>query len=52
MSWTALENWHDSRDVFGASARLGLILVVAASIALAGSAVARAVELIPGPARK
>ena len=52
MGWTALENWHDSRDVFGASARLGLVLVVAGSIALAGSAVARAVELIRSRARK
>jgi NOL1/NOP2/fmu family ribosome biogenesis protein len=52
MSWTALGTWLDSRDVFGASARLGLVLVVAGSIALACSAVARAVELNRGRARK
>jgi uncharacterized membrane protein YhhN len=45
MSWTAIENWLDSRDVFGASASYGLLLVVAASVALAGAAVARGAEL-------
>jgi uncharacterized membrane protein YhhN len=45
MGWTAVENWLDSRDVFGAGARFGLLLVVAASIVLAGTAVARAVAV-------
>jgi hypothetical protein len=46
MGWTAIQNWHDSRDVFGATASYGLLLVVAASVALAGAAVARGVELV------
>ncbi len=46
MGWTAVENWLDSRDVFGASASFGLLLVVAASVALAGAAVVRAVWLV------
>ena len=46
MGWTAIENWLDSRDVFGATASLGLLLVAAASVALAGAAVARGVELV------
>jgi hypothetical protein len=45
IAWTAVENWVDSRAVFGASASFGLLLVVAASIALASSAVLRGVEL-------
>jgi hypothetical protein len=45
IAWTAVHNWLDSRAVYGASARLGLLLVVAASIALALSAILRAVEL-------
>jgi uncharacterized membrane protein YhhN len=46
MGWTAIENWLDSRDVFGATASYGLLLVVAASVALGGASVARAVELV------
>jgi hypothetical protein len=46
MGWTAIENWRDSRDVFGATASYGLLLVVAASVALAGAAVARGAELV------
>jgi hypothetical protein len=46
MGWTAIENWLDGRDVFGATASLGLLLVVAASVALAGAAVARGVRLV------
>lgn len=42
---TAVENWLDSRDVFGASASFGLLLVVAASAALAGAAIARGLQL-------
>jgi hypothetical protein len=45
MTWTAVENWLDDRDVFGTQASYGLILVVAASVALAASAVMRGVEL-------
>jgi hypothetical protein len=45
MGWTAVENWLDNRDVFGAQASYGLILVVGASVALAASAVWRGLEL-------
>jgi hypothetical protein len=45
MVWTAVENWLDSRDVLGATAEHGLLLVIAGSVVLAGAAVARAVEL-------
>ena len=43
--WTATENWVDSRAVVGASASFGLLLVLAAGLALGCSAVVRAVEL-------
>jgi hypothetical protein len=46
MLWTAVEDWRESRAVFDTSASYGLLLVVAASVALAGAAVARAAELI------
>jgi uncharacterized membrane protein YhhN len=42
MAWTALESWLDGRAVLGASAGVGLLLVLAASVALVGAAVARA----------
>ena len=45
MGWTALESWLDNRAVLDATASYGLLLVVAASVALAGAAVARGVEL-------
>jgi hypothetical protein len=45
MGWTAVENWLDNRDVFGSHVSYGLILVVAASVALAASAVVRGMEL-------
>jgi hypothetical protein len=45
MGWAAIESWLDARDVTGASPSWGLLLVVAASLALAGSAVARGLEL-------
>lgn len=52
MAWTVVENWRDGRDVLDASARYGLFLVLAASLALGGAAVWRAVLLrlrrIPG----
>ena len=46
MCWTAIENWRDSRDVLGATASFGLLLVVAASVALAAAAVATGVKLV------
>ena len=39
-AWTAIENWLDNRAVLDATASFGLILVVAASVALAAAAVA------------
>jgi hypothetical protein len=45
VGWTALENWLDARAVIGASPRLGLILVLAGSVALAAVAVVQGVEL-------
>ena len=45
MGWTALENWLDSRDVLGASASYGLLVVVAASVVLGSAAIARGAEL-------
>lgn len=45
MGWTAVENWLDNRAVLHARASYGLVLVVVASVALGGAAVARAVEL-------
>ena len=42
--WTALENWLDSRATVGASAALGLLLVLAGSAVLTAAAVVRAVE--------
>ena len=45
IGWTALENWLDGRAVIGASARPGLVLVLAGSVALTTVAVVQAVEL-------
>jgi hypothetical protein len=45
IAWTAVENWLDSRAVFGATASLGLVLVLAASVALGAAAVTRGLEL-------
>jgi hypothetical protein len=50
MIWTAVENWLDGRDVFGASAGHGLVLVVAASAVLAGLAIRAAVLRVRAPA--
>ena len=47
IAWTALESWLGSRAVTGASPGFGLVLVLAASVTLATSAVIRAVEIIP-----
>ena len=49
MGWTAVDNWVESRDVLGATASYGLLLVVAASVALACVAVVRGVELVRAP---
>jgi hypothetical protein len=46
IGWTAVENWRDGRDVLGASAGYGVILVVAASILLGAAALARCLELL------
>ena len=45
MGWTAIENWVDNREVLGATASYGLLLVVAASVALGCVAVVRGVAL-------
>ena len=45
IGWTALQNWLDARAVIGASPRLGLVLVLAGSIALTAVAIEQAVEL-------
>ncbi len=44
VAWTAVENWLDNRDAFGATASYGLVVVVAASVVLAAAAVATAVQ--------
>ena len=49
MGWTAIENWVDNREVLGATASYGLLLVVAASVALGCVAVVRGVELARRP---
>ena len=46
MCWTAVASWVESRDVLGASAGFGLLLVVAASVALGAVAIVRGVELV------
>ena len=46
MGWTAVASWRDSRDVLGASVSYGLLLVLAASVALAAAGVARGLELL------
>ena len=45
IGWTALENWLDARATIGASVGFGLVLVLAASVALTAVAVMQAVEL-------
>jgi cardiolipin synthase len=42
VAWTAVENWLDNRDVLGATGGYGLVIVVAASVALGGTAVVTA----------
>jgi hypothetical protein len=46
IGWTALENWLDARAVIGASPRLGVVLVLAGSVALTAVAVVQALELV------
>jgi hypothetical protein len=46
VCWTAIEDWHDNREVLDASAGHGLWLVVAAGVVLAAVAVLRGVELL------
>jgi hypothetical protein len=45
MGWTAADDWLDGRDVYSATSDHGLILVVAASVALACASIATAVSL-------
>ena len=45
MGWTTIESWLDSRAVLDGTAGFGLILVVAASVALGAAAVASGVRL-------
>ena len=45
IGWTALDDWLDARAVIGASPRLGLVLVLAGSVALTAVAIVQAVEL-------
>ena len=51
VAWTAVENWLDNRDAFGATASYGLVVVVAASVVLAAAAVATAVQRARGDTR-
>lgn len=46
MSWTAVGDWLDARDVSGASAGLGLLFVVLGSALFAAVSVRVAVDLI------
>ena len=48
IGWTALENWLDGNAALGASAGAGLLLVLAAGVALATLAAVRGVELARG----
>ena len=43
---TAVENWRDNREALDATASYGLLLVVAASVVLAATAVATAVDRV------
>jgi len=45
ICWTAIENWVGNRDTLGASVGYGLVLVVAAGLALGAAATVRSVEL-------
>jgi hypothetical protein len=41
IGWTAIENWLDARSVFEGTVGFGLLLVIAASVALAAASVSR-----------
>ena len=45
IGWAVLTSWRDSREVLEASVGYGLLLVFAASLALAAAGLARGVEL-------
>ena len=45
IGWTVLTSWRDSREVLEASVGYGLLLVFAASLALAAAGLARGLEL-------
>ena len=45
VCWTVIENWLDNRDVLDASVGYGLVLVLAAGVALGAAAVLRGIEL-------
>ncbi len=49
---TAAENWRDNREALDATASYGLLLVVAASVVLAATAVATAVDRVRRRARE
>lgn len=49
MAWTGLENWIDNRHALTATASYGLVLVVAASCALAASTIVQARQLRRSP---
>ena len=45
IGWVAIEDWLENREVLDADAGYGLVLVLAASVALAASAVVRGLQL-------
>jgi hypothetical protein len=49
MAWTAIESWMESREVLGASAGYGLLLVLAASAALGCVALVRGAAMARRP---
>jgi hypothetical protein len=48
IGWVAMEDWLENRKVLNADAGYGLVLVLAASVALAASAVVRGLQLADG----
>jgi hypothetical protein len=46
MAWTAIESWLDAREVLDASAGVGILLVVGASVVLGAAAAAAAAALV------
>jgi hypothetical protein len=45
IGWVAIEDWLENREVLDADVGYGLVLVLAASVALAASAVVRGLQL-------